>query len=178
MRDTHPEDNRFAVFPISGNTKRILIKFAILAIALAACVRSFAGSFVVTNHWQRNVHPGVVYHHYRAEVGGKPVHIHVAVIDLNRGNLRVQPVMGWDRMDRLETVTSMTRRHSPIVAINGSYFNRDPSDAFPVGFLMIDGRVVYFSHTHRSAFGLTRDNIPLFGYPRTRGSIYAEDSGE
>jgi len=142
------------------------------------CTASHASKVVVRERWERVAHPSVMYYHYFAQVDGKPVQIYVSDIDLNTGAVRIQPVLAWDNMDRLETVTSMAKRHKPIVAINGSYFNMDPGDAFPVGFLMLDGRVVYFSHTHRSAFGLTRDNIPLFGYPRTRGSIYVEDTGE
>jgi hypothetical protein len=43
---------------------------------------------------------------------------------------------------------------------------------------MIDGRVIYFSHEYRSALGITRDGTPLFGYPRTKGSIYMVNTGE
>ena len=147
-------------------------------VALVMCRAAAASPVSVLNRWERRVNPAVMYYHYRADVDGKPVRIYVSDIDLTSGAVRVQPVLAWDNMERLETVTHIAKRHRPIVAINGSYFNTDPKDAFPVGFLMLDGRVVYFSHTHRSAFGLTRDNIPLFGYPRTRGSIYIEDTGE
>ena len=159
------------------NTKE---RFAawIFALAIIACgAQAWAAPVIVKNRWERQAHPSVMYYNYMASVDGQPVRIHIAEIDLS-GPVRLQPVLAWDQMDRLETVTSIAKRHKPIVAINGSYFNMDPGDAFPVGFLMLDGRVVYFSHTHRSAFGLTRDNVPLFGYPRTRGSIYVEDTGE
>lgn len=151
---------------------------AALALVAAVYVVAMAAQVEITNKWERRVAPGVMYYHYVGRVNGKPVHIYVAEIDLSRGDLRVQPVLAWDRMERLETVSSIAKRHSPLVAVNGSYFNRDSRDTFPIGFVMMDGRVVYFSHQHRSAFGLTRDNKPLFGYPRTRGSIFVEDQNK
>lgn len=171
----HPVIMKRKAFKINRTAARMAAALALVAVVY---VVAFAGQVEITNRWERRIDPGVMYYHYVGRVNGSPVHIYIAEIDMSRGDLRVQPVLAWDRMERLETVTSMAKRHSPLVAINGSYFNRASSDTFPIGFVMMDGRVVYFSHQHRSAFGLTRDNKPLFGYPRTRGSIYVEDKGK
>ena len=150
----------------------------ILALVICFSAPSAAADVSVIARWERPVHNNIMYYHYVVKAGNSKSHVYVADMDLSKGDLRIQPVLAWDRMERLETVGSLAKRHTPVVAINGSYFNRNPRDTFPVGFLMLDGRVVYFSHTHRSAFGLTRDNTPLFGYPKTKGSIYLEDTGQ
>lgn len=158
--------------------------FRATAFAAAFAALIFAGSasasqVVEKAHWSRNVSPGIVFRHYEASVDNKPVHIYVADVDLANPRVKVQPLLAWDHLHRLETVVSMARRHGAAAAINGSYFDRDdPSMPYPIGFLMIGGRVVYYSHAYRSAFGLTRAGIPLFGYPRTRASVYMEGTGQ
>lgn len=159
------------------NKRMKLCLLAGLFIAACGAGPAGAGQVVVKESYKRVVRSGVVYYHVVAKVDGKPVHIHVADIDLKNG-AHVQPVLAWDHMHRLETVSSMAKRNNSLISINGSYFNRTSSAPFPVGFIMIDGRVIYFSHTYRSAFGITRDGRPLFGYPRTKGSIYLTTTGE
>ncbi len=111
-------------------------------------------------------------------VNGMPLRAYLVKISLAQPGLDIRPILANNRLDSLETVSSMARRTGARVAINGSFFNRSSSDPFPVGFMMINGRTTYFSHTYRSAFGLTEQKVPLFGYPKTKGIIYLEKRGE
>ncbi len=121
---------------------------------------------------------GVLYSKFKLRVGSSPVAAYVVQIALSQADLQVRPILAKDRLDSLETTPSMAQRTNALAAINGSFFNRSSRDPFPIGFMMINGRTDYFSHTHRSAFGLTRDKAPLFGYPRTRAIVYFERTGE
>jgi len=142
------------------------------------CTAPAAAPLTRVNQWTRFIHSGVVYTHHKMRVGNSPLHIYELRISLDSPELEIRPILANERLDSLETVPSMAKRNGALAAINGSFFNRQESDPFPVGFLMIDGRTLYFSHLHRSAFGLTADKIPLFGYPRTQGIIWLEKSGE
>lgn len=128
--------------------------------------------------WEKPITGSVVYRHYKLAVDGAPVHAFVLEISLDSPFNDVKPILANDRLDSLETVPNMATRTGALAVINGSYFNMKPTDAFPVGFIMIDGRTVYFSHQYRSAFGLTKENVPLFGYPKTRGIIFNERTGD
>ncbi|MFA6450103.1 MAG: phosphodiester glycosidase family protein [bacterium] len=137
-----------------------------------------AASFKTIERWNKAIAPGINYSHIRMTVNGLPLHAHVVKISLSEPGIDIRPILANNRLDSLETTASMARRTGASVAINGSFFNRSSSDPFPVGFMMINGRTVYFSHTYRSAFGLTEQKVPLFGYPKTRGIIYMEKTGE
>jgi len=153
-----------------------VILFIIIAAAAAPPAR--ASNFKTIERWGKVVAPGIVYAHFRMTLNGMPLHAYVAKISLGQPNLDIRPILANNRLDSLETVSSMARRTGAAVAINGSFFNRSSKEPFPVGFMMINGRTLYFSHTNRSAFGLTEQKIPLFGYPKTRGIIYLEKTGE
>lgn len=130
------------------------------------------------DRWDKQITNGVLYSHYKLKIDGKPLHVYVTWIKLSSPHLQVSPILANNRLDSLETVSSMAERTGALVAINGSFFNRSNTNPFPVGFIMMNGRTVYFSHEHRSAFGLTERKIPLFGYPTTKGIIYIEKTGD
>ena len=157
----------------------VLIIIANILMFPISARRAEAAGLILENRWDKRLCDGMDYSHFKLKVGnsGAPLHIFLVAVSLSRPYLEVQPIMAKDRLDSLETVGSMAARKRAAVAINGSFFNTKSSDPFPIGFLMIDGRTVYFSHLYRSAFGLTADKIPLFGYPRTKGIIYHERTG-
>lgn len=128
--------------------------------------------------WDKPITGSVLYRHFKLSVDGSPAHAFVLEISLDSPYLEVKPILANDRLDSLETIPNMAIRTGALAAINGSYFNTKPSDPFPVGFIMIDGRTIYFSHQNRSGFGLTKNNVPLFGYPKTRGIIFNERTGD
>lgn len=166
MRHGHRNFNRAAAWA------------AILLIAAAAGSTSAGAPLSIEQRWDRTVRPGILYTHFRMSVLGNPLHAYVIQVSLDREGIGIRPILANDKLNSLETVPSMARRTGAVAAVNGSFYNRSEKDPFPVGFLMINGRTVYFSHVHRSAFGLTRQKIPLFGYPKTKGIIYLEKTGE
>lgn len=166
MRHGHRNFNRAAAWA------------AILLIAAAAGSTSAGTPLSIEQRWDRTVRPGILYTHFRMNVLGKPLHAYVIQVSLDREGIGIRPILANNKLNSLETVPSMARRTGAVAAVNGSFYNKSEKDPFPVGFLMINGRTVYFSHVHRSAFGLTRQKIPLFGYPKTKGIIYLEKTGE
>jgi len=146
-------------------------------IAALACVAE-GGQVLITTRWDKELHPGIMYYHYYGHVDGAPVHIYVVNAALARPDLALRPILAYDRIDRLETVGSMAQRYEALAAVNGSFFDRKKNSPFPVGFLMISGRPIFFSHGERSAFGVTESGEVIFGYPRAQGIVYAEGSGK
>ncbi|MEW6202749.1 MAG: phosphodiester glycosidase family protein [bacterium] len=153
----------------------IILTAAILSAGMARIAE--CGQVLITTRWAKEVHPGIIYHHYKGHVDGLPVHIYITSIALARPDLMMYPILAYGRIDRLETVESMARRYSALVAVNGSFFNRKKGAPFPVGFLMVGGRPIYFSHGQRSAFGVTGAGDIIFGYPQAKGAVYVESSG-
>jgi hypothetical protein len=151
---------------------------AAVFLVCAAAAPAAAANFKTLASWGKVVSPGVVYSQYKMTVNGLPLRVYITKIWLSQPGVQVQPILANNRLDSLETVASMARRTNAAAAINGSFFNRSSSDPFPVGFMMINGRTVYFSHKYRSALGLTEQKIPLIGYPKTRGIIYVEKTGD
>ena len=161
----------------AGKFNLVAAAAVLLTICLAATHASGA-NFKTIKSWGKVVAPGVVYTKHRMTINGQPLVVYVTKVNLEQPGIQVQPILANNRLDSLETVGSMARRTNAVAAINGSFFNRSSSDPFPVGFMMIGGRTVYFSHKYRSAFGLTEQKIPLMGYPKTRGIIYVEKTGD
>ncbi|MEW5946128.1 MAG: phosphodiester glycosidase family protein [bacterium] len=148
------------------------------AVVLCLSARAAAGATLhVTDAWEKQIHPGVTYRHYKGYIDSFPVHVYAVEIHLNGDAVRIRPALANDTIGSLETVPSMAKRYDALAAVNGSFFNRKEESPYPVGFLMMDGNPVFFSHRNRSAFGVTRAGDVVFGYPRARGIVYVEDSG-
>lgn len=158
--------------------RAVLIIYTVAIIVAVAAAPAGATHIERLATWEKAITGSVLYRHYKLSVDGSPAHAFVLEISLDSPYLEVRPILANDRLDSLETVPDMAERTGALAAINGSYFNTKPSNPFPVGFIMIDGRTVYFSHQNRSAFGLTENNVPLFGYPKTRGIIFNERTGD
>jgi hypothetical protein len=157
---------------------RIAAAAALTLLILAAAVAAASAPLSILHRWDKQIRPGIYYTRFSMSVQGRPLQAYMLRISLDHPELHIQPILANNKLDSLETVPSMAKRTGAVVAINGSFFNRSEADPFPVGFLMINGRTLYFSHEHRSAFGMTKQKIPLFGYPKTKGIIYLEKTGE
>lgn len=135
-----------------------------------------AAPLSIAQQWIRMLPGDIVYTQINGYLGSSPVRIFTARVPMDNANLFIRPILGRNLLGNTESVVSMARRTNAVVAVNGSFFDRHSSLPIPIGFLMVNGRTVYFSHTYRSAFGITRDNRALFGFPRTQGIIYIENS--
>ncbi|MFH1539721.1 MAG: phosphodiester glycosidase family protein [bacterium] len=151
---------------------------ALLALAFLLLAAPAPGAaFRVSGVWERPVHDGVVFYHYKGTIANQPVHAYLLLVNASRPDLRIRPMLAYDRVDRLETVPSMAKRYGALAAVNGSFFNRKESAPFPVGFLMVSGRPIFHTGHRRSAFGMTKDRSAIFGYPNAKGIVYIEASG-
>lgn len=150
---------------------------ALFFVLIFLAVPALAGVFRVDAAWNKAVHEGVMLYHYKGTVDNKPVHAYLLLVNAARPDIVVRPMLAYDRVDRLETVLSMARRHGAIAAVNGSFFNRVESAPYPVGFLMMRGRPIFHTGHKRSAFGMTRERWPVFGYPNAKGLVYLETRG-
>ena len=72
--------------------------------------------------------------------------LHVIIADLNSPRLRVEIGLAAKGIPHSESFLSMVRRHSPVAAVTGTYF--DTRTLFPVGSIVISGKTA-----HESAIG-------------------------
>lgn len=80
----------------------------------------------------------------------------------------MRPIVAWDRIGRVEKVSSMARRYGALAGINGSFFNRQRGQWYPVGYIMIDGKLIYKSDIHRPSFGITAQRELIIDYFKPR----------
>lgn len=93
-----------------------------------------------------------------------PLHIHILQMDLLNFRLSLRPLIAWDRIGALETIPSMAQRYGAIAGINGSFFNRQSGASYPVGYLMVHGKLIYKSDIHRPSFAVTSQRSVVIDY--------------
>lgn len=133
--------------------------YVLLALFIWANQHADAAKF-----FKKNLSPGIVYEHH--VYTRPPRHIYLLRVDLYDFSHEVRPVLAWDRIGRIETVSSMVRRYNAIAGINGSFFDRASGRWYPVGYIISDYKLIYSSRVHRAVFGLTTVRDPVFGYFR------------
>ena len=79
-------------------------------------------------------------------------------------------------MGRLESVDSIAKRNSALVAVNGSFFKRS-RPYLPLGLLVINGNVITKSLLNRSAIGISNNKEVKFGIPKFVGKIINKETG-
>jgi len=101
--------------------------------------------------------------------------VHVVKINLKSG-LTVRPALAWDRIGAIEKVSSIAKRNGAVAAINGTFFCLDYL-SLPIGFIVINGRVVNMTHlSNRTACGVTQDGRVFFWIPQVKGVVTIEGS--
>jgi exopolysaccharide biosynthesis protein len=102
-----------------------------------------------------------------------PWFINALRIDLQRARLKI--VRALDEGVGLETVSSMSSRHSAIAAINGGYFRTTGTyRGESLGFVFLEGKLISEPHNNRVEFGLINKGAStevIFGHLKFSGEI-------
>lgn len=126
---------------------------AVLLVVSAALLMSY-GHSIAEKRFEKQIAEGLKYI-FLSRANGEHLNIHVLEIDLYNFNLDVVPVLGWDQIGRVETVSSMCRRYNAYAGINASFYNKSGYEKYPIGYLIKDGKFIYKSDINRTAFGIT-----------------------
>ena len=144
---------------------KINLKWSLLLILAVIMLATPAYSQTLTTGASQEVVPGVVYREVYANLAdGSPVRGYVIDVDLRNPLLEVRPATPAKGIQRVETISSMAKRQGAVAAINGGFFNATGSNNFPIGNLLIDGKLLALSDIRRVSMGLTGDRTAIYGY--------------
>lgn len=119
-------------------------------------------SLAKQKRFEKYIHPGIKYIYLvNSEY---PIEIRVLEIDLYNFSLEVKPAIAWDRVGRLERLSSLASRYRAMAGINGGFFNKIGEKNYPVGYIMINQELIFKSDIHRTSFGITVLRDTIFGY--------------
>ena len=145
---------------------------ATVLLLLSALVRVDAAD-AGTKKWSKKLYNGVSYYHLRTYVSGRGAqHVHYIKVDMNNSSLVIRPALAHGTVGKLETVGALAKRHGAIGAINATFFDTAAKHRkWPVGLIMIDGRLLNKTILYRTAVGFTAGNGVVFGVPRMEGRL-------
>jgi hypothetical protein len=102
-----------------------------------------------------SIAPGVEYIKLLYKNKRKTTNVHILKVDILNYSIQVKPVLAWNRVGRLEKLSSLCKRKNAICGINGSFFSRIGIRNYPVGYLILDGEFVFKSDITRTSLGIT-----------------------
>lgn len=111
--------------------------------------------------------PGINYTMIRRSTEGGMMTAHVLDVDTAQG-YRLQPLLGNDKIEEREVLSSMAKRHKAIAAVNASYFSLNGEI---LGLTKINGKIASTTYVKRSAFGLLPDGSPVIGQVEYNGAV-------
>lgn len=85
----------------------------------------------------------------------KGVTVHILKIDPSNYSLEIKPALAWDRIGSLEKLSSLCRRKNALAGINGSFFSGKGVKNYPVGYIILDGEIIFKSDIRRTSLGIT-----------------------
>ncbi len=133
--------------------------------------------FAQPRQFERQVVPGITM--FETVDSQKPVTITALKVNIKQPGVKVGAFVGNDRIQSVgggkdrETVSSAAARKGAVAGINGDFF---PWTGDPLGFTVVDGRIVSEPYTGRPAFGITRSGQILLGVVKM-GLTFEFDNG-
>ncbi|MBF0547110.1 MAG: phosphodiester glycosidase family protein [Candidatus Riflebacteria bacterium] len=94
--------------------------------------------------------------------------------DASENGLSLFPVLANEGICQREILSSMANRYDALAAINAAYFVPPKGD--PIGTLIINKRLISSPLFNRSVFGITQENLPIFGNPDFSGNFIFDSS--
>lgn len=141
------------------------------------CVCAFLLAPLFVNVFHAATIPsGIRFYPFVGYSSNRPIYARVLEVDLYDFSTEVRPALAWDRIGRVETLVSLANRNNALAGLNGSFFDRS-GKKYPVGYVMINGELVYKSDIRRACFGLTNLRYPVFGYFKPYIKIREVESG-
>ncbi|MBF0407270.1 MAG: phosphodiester glycosidase family protein [Candidatus Riflebacteria bacterium] len=115
------------------------------------------------------IEDGLMYFQDRPKSGSGLSDAFIVKFDPKAAGLSLYPVLANEGICQREVLSSISRRHSALAAINATYFVPPKGD--PIGTLIINKRLISSPLYNRSVFGMTQDNLPVFGNPDFSGNF-------
>lgn len=164
-----------------GNALRRLAAGALaLCTALAAAPSSWlpsaSAAVAATVAWSEPVGEGVVVTKYEKRVGGRPVDLFVAEIDLRNPYVRIVPLYGKEgHLTRKQTVLGHAQASGAVVAVNADFFHLS-GIGVPLGPVIDQGTVVSAPGVATwQTFGVTKSGEAVILPLAFTGTVTAPD---
>ncbi|MCS7180408.1 MAG: phosphodiester glycosidase family protein [bacterium] len=104
---------------------------------------------------REKVSEGVEYFKINCVKNKKNISVHILKIDPFNYSLEIKPSLAWEKIGRLEKLTSLCKRKNAIAGVNGSFFSQVGEKKYPVGYLVLDGEIIFKSDIRRTSLGIT-----------------------
>lgn len=144
-------------------------KTALILIFLSLLLTNPLAVFPQNKYFEREIAPGVKHIHLiNSQI---PLNVNILEVDLYNFGLGVSPALAWDTPGRLERLSSICRRNRALAGINGTFFSRG---GVPVGYIMIDEKIVFKSDISRTSLGITNLGDVVFGFFKPRLEVRIE----
>ncbi len=98
--------------------------------------------------------PGVVHFHRKTE---DPLNINILLIDITQPGVSLKSALPDGTAAGLATVEEMARQQGALAGVNGDYWTHG---GIPLNLVVIDSEIV-IAPKYRSAFGITREGVPV-----------------
>lgn len=164
-----------------GNALRRLAVVALaLCVALAAgpspLLHRASAAVAATVAWTEPVGEGVVVTKYEKRVGGRPVDIFVAAIDLTNPYVKIVPLYGKNgHLTRKQTVLGHAQASGAVVAVNADFFHLNGIGA-PLGPVIDKGSIISAPGVATwQTFGVTKSREAVILPLAFTGTVTAPD---
>lgn len=120
---------------------------------------------------------GVVVETIRIQTAGGYLNTYVTTVDLTNPYVKVDTLVGTGGVvTKNQSVTRMAREAGAVAAINADFFQI--KENAPIGVTIKSGEMITSpAHTvSMNSFGLTQDNIPVFGFFGFQGTVTAPNN--
>ena len=113
--------------------------------------------------------PSIAYRTARARAGRGWTDIHVLLVDLADPQITLRPVLGSGAIPGYEPTAAAATRYDALAAINGGFFA--VRTGYPLGLVVIDGKLLSTPTGRRSVFAITADGTPVIQSFTFRGTV-------
>jgi hypothetical protein len=131
--------------------------FPILLLLVLFPIPSVHSQEILTS---RNINAGVDYIKYQVQSDAGTVTVHMVVIDLDAirdGELIIEPAPGGSTTGQCASPASIGQSTGAFASINGPYFASAGGRTYPLGFLILDGKLAQLGNLDRPMVGIDED---------------------
>jgi hypothetical protein len=108
----------------------------------------------------RSITDDIEYRQYRVDSPAGNVSVHMVLIDLDavrEGRLSVEPALPSDTMGGCASPEAIARHAGALAAINGPFFASSGGRIYPLGFIVLNGRLTQLGNLMRPLVGIDPD---------------------
>lgn len=120
----------------------------------------------------------VVYQSLRVPTGAGQAQVHVVTIDPKAPGLVIQPAMGSAVVSTTAKTSVAAARLEAVAAINGNFYSGYSGHGWPLGLIVIDGRVLSAPLPRRAVFSMDANGRPWIGPVEFNGRLVTDSGTE